>query len=174
MVLQLQEKTVELRRIAIYDNLTKLFSRGHILELLEHHISVSKRYGNNLAVLMLDIDFFKKINDTFGHQTGDEVLARVAGVLNGQIRETDLAGRYGGEEFLIILTNQDIRGAETTAERLRKNIEELQWEKEGLHVTISGGIGILSEDMDSSKKIIAEADSNLYRSKETGRNRITG
>jgi diguanylate cyclase (GGDEF)-like protein len=119
---------------------------------------------------MLDIDYFKKINDKYGHVFGDEVLIKISSVIEETVRKVDIAGRYGGEEFLIVIPGTDSGGAYKTAERIRESIEKIKWDKDGPKVTISGGVCEFKDE--DSEKLIAKADKLLYRAKESGRNRI--
>jgi two-component system, cell cycle response regulator len=164
----------ELERLANYDSLTRLYNRRAIMNLLGERIKYALRYKQPLSMLMLDIDHFKRVNDTYGHIEGDVVLEKVAEILRSQIRETDAAGRYGGEEFMVILSNADSSTAVIVAERIRKSIEsEIIDNIKGvsLQVTVSGGIAsyIPEEDITS---IIKRTDDSLYRAKSNGRNRI--
>ncbi len=165
-----------LREVSIRDSLTNLFNRGHILERLEEHITISRRSGQDICVAVLDLDHFKGINDTYGHQAGDRVLVSFARILEEDIREYDLVGRYGGEEFIVLLpatTLEQARGImERTLEKVRGR--EIIHEKNRLTVTFSGGVASLLEDNDSetADRLIASADRRLYQAKEEGRNRI--
>jgi diguanylate cyclase (GGDEF)-like protein len=137
--------------------------------MLEAEIKRSKRYNNVLSVLMLDIDYFKKVNDQYGHQTGDDVLVIVSEIIQGNIRETDIAGRYGGEEFLIIFPHTNFEEAFNTAKRINKALKEHEF-KEGFKLTISGG---LSEwQGENAAQLIHKADKLLYKAKNGGRDRI--
>jgi len=120
-------------------------------------------------VLLLDIDHFKKINDTYGHQQGDLVLAQVAATLNRSVREIDIVGRYGGEEFLIIFPNTNVKEAHNAAERIRKEVEKMVF-PEGIAVTISGGVAECQAE--NVLELVEKADKQLYRAKNAGRNKI--
>ena len=119
---------------------------------------------------MFDLDHFKGINDEFGHQVGDDVLAKVSLILKEMLRENDMIGRYGGEEFLIVLPNTDAESAYAVAERIRKNIMHYIRINDELAVTISGGVGALVDE--DAPQLIRKADQLLYRAKRFGRNRI--
>lgn len=119
---------------------------------------------------MFDIDFFKCINDTYGHQTGDVVLAEVASALKSAVRETDFLGRYGGEEFLVVLPETELEIALNIGERIRKNIEALSFSEKDLRVTISGGLKEFKQG--DASDLIKEADELLYMAKRKGRNRV--
>jgi len=166
---RLREANQILREQAIRDSLTGLYNHKRSLELLEDEIKRSMRYSNSLSVLMLDIDYFKKVNDQYGHQTGDDVLVTVSGIIQNTIRETDIAGRYGGEEFLVIFPHTNSEAALNTAKRINKTVKEHEF-KEGFRLTISGG---LSEwHGESASQLIQKADKLLYEAKNGGRDRI--
>jgi diguanylate cyclase (GGDEF)-like protein len=118
---------------------------------------------------MLDIDHFKKVNDTYGHQAGDKILVKVCKITKFNLREVDILGRYGGEEFMVILPNNNIHNGYLVAERIRKSIEKQNHIKD-LKVTISGGIVELKEE--NGKELVEKADNLLYKAKRNGRNRI--
>ena len=121
---------------------------------------------------MMDIDFFKKVNDNHGHAFGDHVLIKISSIIEDTIRKTDMVGRYGGEEFLVIYTNTDSENALKTTERIRESVEKQKWDKPKLKVTISGGASQV-KDEDASEMII-KVDDLLYKAKENGRNRVEG
>jgi len=173
--MKLQELTLQLKAASDRDGLTKLFNRRFIEETLDKEFSRARRYGNTLSVIMTDIDFFKKVNDNHGHLAGDEVLRVVANRLKGCLRDCDLLGRYGGEEFMIVLPETDSAGAHILAERLRKAIEAepVPVKEQALPVTISLGISEIRPDCKNYEQLIGEADQCLYQSKEAGRNRTT-
>ena len=129
-----------------------------------------------ISVLMLDIDFFKKFNDTYGHACGDFVLQKVSRSIFDSIRGQDLAGRYGGEEFVVMLYNTDAEAAMMVAERIRKNIaeQELVYENNKMSLTISIGVSVFDvENPITAKELVEMADRALYQSKANGRNRVT-
>ena len=162
----------ELRRLSTTDGLTGLFNRRHLDATLDTEYNRAQRTGTPLAVLMFDIDHFKKFNDTHGHDQGDRVLQSVAKNFHDALRKYDLACRYGGEEFVGILPNTALDGAFCVAERLRAEIEAS--EVDGLKVTISVGVAAFPEiPFSSPEALIEAADAALYRSKEGGRNRST-
>jgi diguanylate cyclase (GGDEF)-like protein len=173
---QLQKTTEKLREMSNRDGLTGLFNRRYIEETLSTEYDRARRYGNNkLSVILIDIDFFKKVNDSYGHLAGDEVLRVVSQRLNDALRGTDLLGRYGGEEFMVVLPETDIKGAIILAERLRLAIETkpITAEGEALSIAISLGVTELHEKTSSYEQLIAEADAGLYQSKDDGRNCVT-
>ncbi len=152
------------------DSLTGFFNHNSIIEKLDSEIKRASRYKSHLSIIMFDIDFFKRINDTYGHQVGDKVLVIVSSTLKSMIRETDFPGRYGGEEFLIVLPETDLETALVIGERIRNTIGTLSFDEKGLTVTISGG---LKEFIDGDAiELIKNADSLLYLAKKKGRNRI--
>jgi len=151
--------------LALYDQLTKLPNRRFMEARLEESVTTAERYGRPLSVAMIDIDFFKKYNDTMGHAAGDRILANVAALIRKEIREADFAARYGGEEFLVILTETERCGACVGVERIRKTIEQ----KAG--VTISVGVTSYRPGL-SLAQLINEADDALYQAKANGRNRV--
>jgi diguanylate cyclase (GGDEF)-like protein len=165
----LKIKNEQLRELAITDSMTGLYNHRYIVDSLSERITEAKRYKQSLSVAMLDIDYFKKVNDNYGHFFGDFVLVRISTIIEESIRKTDIAGRYGGEEYLIIFTNTDKKSALNTLERIRKSIEKEKWDKKDLVITISGGLSEL-KDEDYSKLII-KTDNLLYKAKKNGRNR---
>lgn len=156
-------KTLEL---SLRDPLTGLANRRLMDIMLDNSIGIAKRYGTPLSVLIADIDFFKQYNDTYGHSAGDELLARLAGILRNNMREIDLAVRYGGEEFLILLPETGCDKATEIAERVRKTIQS------EAGVTISFGVTCY-RPTENRDDMIARADEALYKSKQEGRNRVT-
>ena len=157
-----------LQELAIKDGLTNLYNHKHVHEILDANIKLSKRYSRSLSLIMLDIDNFKRVNDTYGHQFGDEVLAQVAKTIKSTVRESDVVGRYGGEEFIIVLPETDANEALVLAERIRKEIESFKY-KDNISITVSGGISKLKEN---AEQLIYDADKLLYKAKHTGKNRI--
>jgi diguanylate cyclase (GGDEF)-like protein len=164
----------ELHKLSITDGLTGLLNRKHILELLDREISRSRRYGHPVSVLMLDIDHFKNVNDTYGHQTGDAVMRRLADCLCETVRENDLVGRYGGEEFLILLPDSNARNSAQTAQRIRKMVQDLEIEtsNENVSVTVSIGVSSYPQYGQDANAVICAADAALYQAKSSGRNQV--
>lgn len=176
---ELREKNILLEKLATTDALTGLFNRSHILERLKTEVQRASRYHEFVSIIMIDIDYFKKINDTFGHLTGDAVLKMVANLLKTTVRDVDIVGRYGGEEFIIICPNTDQHGSKILGDRIRQNILQHDFEipEKILKVTLS--LGICSSIPASSENIelfitrhIALADRALYQAKTSGRNRV--
>jgi diguanylate cyclase (GGDEF)-like protein len=169
------ERFAVMRVRAEYDALTGIYNRRHFEELLDDEMQRLSRHGRPLAVLMADVDHFKRVNDTWGHKTGDAVLREVAALLTDGIRGTDCCARYGGEEFVILLPYTDIEEAGSLAERIRKRTAEHVFTAEGgvpLHLTISFGVsGIDPADALSREELLSAADGALYAAKRQGRNR---
>lgn len=170
----LRTKNEELEHLAITDALTGLSNRRHLIAVLTRETLRARRHESHFAVLMLDVDQFKRYNDTFGHQAGDDVLVRVAVVLGQTVREgVDVAARYGGEEFLVLLPETRIDEAERAAERIRSFIENEFWgPDEPRQVTISIGVAAYPADGETPETLIASADAAMYRAKQRGRNRV--
>jgi diguanylate cyclase (GGDEF)-like protein len=169
MLDQLSEKSALLQQLATTDSLTGILNRRAIMDALTRESSRAGRYGLPLSVLMTDIDHFKDVNDTYGHAAGDDVLMGVARKLAATVRDSDFAGRFGGEEFLIVLPHQDAHGAVLAAERIRTGIEKTVMGAETLKVTVSIGVGTLAEG--KTEEMLARADKALYEAKRSGRNR---
>ncbi|OQY07330.1 MAG: hypothetical protein B6I28_05710 [Fusobacteriia bacterium 4572_132] len=161
---------------AITDGMTKLYLHRYFKIRLAEEVAAGERYKRELSLIMIDIDHFKKFNDTYGHQTGDKVLKNVANILKKSTRASDLVARYGGEEFVIILPETLKKGGEIVAENLRKRIEEAKIKDKDtiLKVTVSFGVSTIDYQKDMTiDDLIKEADLALYYSKENGRNRVT-
>jgi len=164
----------ELERLAAVDPLTGLWNRREVLSRLKEHIKHAGRFGEELSLLMLDIDYFKKVNDRYGHITGDDVLEKVAALMLHNIRDTDIAGRYGGDEFLIVLPRTNLPRGLSVAERLRQVIEAAEMrELQGNVFSITVSQGFCSyERGEDIFSLIARTDNALYRAKQKGRNRV--
>lgn len=156
----------ETKSSALHDPLTKLANRRFLEMQLEKFVEMAKRYGTKLSVIMLDIDHFKRYNDTHGHVEGDRMLAKIAAILLREVRSADNVFRYGGEEFLAILPETDVTMACALAERLRKAVET------EAGITISLGLAAYRITMQDKETLVGEADTALYRAKENGRNRV--
>lgn len=155
------------------DPLTGLLNRRYFNELTQKELTRSRRHGLRFAVLMLDVDHFKRINDTFGHQVGDLAIKAVAEVCNKALRPHDILARYGGEEFILTLPHTDEEGARVVAERIRQAVEqvELAAETGPVRFTVSVGVSIYKKDL-PLERIVGRADEALYRAKQAGRNRV--
>ena len=163
-----------LERLAITDSLTGVYNRRHFFTIIENEILRAVRYKRPLSIIMIDIDHFKEVNDRFGHLVGDQVLAKIAGRVRGALRINDIMGRYGGEEFAILLPETCGEDSELVAERLRESVAErpFQTDQGKLPITISLGVTCLGEDRDISvERLLDEADKALYQAKNAGRNR---
>ncbi len=177
-ILQLQEQLItareQLRVQATYDSLTGLFNRMAILQTLEREVSRSNREKKPLAVIMADLDHFKEINDTYGHQAGDEVLQETARRMLGSLRAYDCVGRYGGEEFLVVAPGSDVNGATELAERLRSSISAKPVMIAGapIAITLSLGMAISKPNLNEFDQLLRLADEALYQAKRAGRNRV--
>ncbi len=172
----LVEKNHELHELSITDGLTGLFNRKHLMDLFDMEMARTRRYRIPFSVMIADIDHFKKINDTYGHLAGDSVLRRIADTLSQMVRECDHVGRYGGEEFLIILPNSDAAGAMKTAQRIRHGVHQVRFYNDGNEIvlTVSVGVAQCNDGEDSVEAILSRADAALYQAKETGRNQVIG
>jgi diguanylate cyclase (GGDEF)-like protein len=170
MVESLRKHHDDLERLSTTDTLTGLSNRRHLMNFLAQEIERAKRADRPFSILMLDVDHFKKYNDTHGHQAGDEVLARIGTVLRNSIRPYDCAARYGGEEFLVMLSGTSLEPARESAERIRKQVQAEKFEAES--VTISIGVAEYPSHGDAAKSVIGQADAALYEAKRAGRDRV--
>ncbi len=172
--LALEQANKQLSRLSRTDRLTGLLNRGSWESLLNTEFARYRRYRQPCSLVMLDIDHFKRINDSHGHPAGDEVIRHTAGVIRDCLRDADLAGRYGGEEFGLILPQTDARGAEVISERLRQAIANATVHTHGLSLgyTISLGVASLTPEINSPQDWLQRADQALYRAKREGRNRV--
>ncbi|MCX7308380.1 MAG: diguanylate cyclase [Afipia sp.] len=170
---QLKEAYKRIEELAELDELTGSFNRRSIMRMLDDEISRALRSKQPCSVALIDLDWFKRINDRFGHPTGDEVLRTFAITVFANIRSIDRFGRYGGEEFLLILPETEEGAAERTLNRLRTIVADLDWSaiSSGMSVTISAGVTKLLPD-DAPDTILARADGALYRAKDLGRNKV--
>lgn len=170
--IKLEEANKKLANLSKTDHLTQLNNRGAWEGYLEKEFSRSKRSKHVCSVVMFDIDHFKKVNDTYGHQAGDEVIRRTSSLLKETMRITDIAGRYGGEEFGVILVDTSAQDALVFTERLRKKIETevVEYEEFKIKYTVSLGISELTDDCDTYQSWLERSDKALYVCKESGRN----
>jgi diguanylate cyclase (GGDEF)-like protein len=172
---ELREKNATLARLSTTDPVTGLRNRRYVSEFLSVEVLRAVRYHTPLAVLLLDLDLFKRVNDTHGHRVGDAVLQVVADTLRASLRATDLAGRYGGEEFLVVLPQTDLAGGAVLAERVRVAIEETAIDvaaDTALSVTVSVGVAALEGAAQTVEQLVERADAALYAAKDAGRNRV--
>ncbi len=170
----LEDKNKELQILASTDMLTGARSRRNFFDVGAQYISIAKRENKLASFIMLDLDYFKKVNDTHGHMVGDEVLKNFANVVSKNIRESDLFGRVGGEEFAIILSNTDKTKALQVAEKIRAQVSKnnLKFQDKNIHITVSLGISILKNN-DTIDNLFEKADKALYTSKQNGRDQVT-
>ena len=163
-------KNNELLKLSRQDSMTRLYNHEYLLSTIQIEIERCKRFKHDMAVIMFDLDNFKETNDTWGHLKGDEILVKFAEIIRTSIRKTDIAGRYGGEEFLIVLPETDIKKGVLVAEKIRKKIADSFKHPK---VTVSGGVASYRYGL-SLEDLISKADKRLYVSKAGGKNRITG
>ncbi|WP_298450045.1 GGDEF domain-containing protein [uncultured Marinobacter sp.] len=171
MVVSAQRK---LQKLATVDSLTGLFNRRHGSDLAENEIARFRRVGHPVAFMLLDVDHFKLFNDRYGHETGDTILAEIGQVIPAQLRSQDIAARWGGEEFLVILPDTKIESALASADRIRVALRSHDWKQatgESIDVTVSVGVSEVCEN-DDLASAIGRADRGLYRGKAGGRNRV--
>jgi len=166
----------EIYRMTIMDGLTGAYNRRYVQEYLEREVARASRYNRALSVSMLDLDHFKNVNDTYGHLTGDFVLREVSDLARRRIRREEVFGRYGGEEFCIVLPETPSAGAITLTDHIRELVEGHRFEFDGdvIPVTISAGVASLRPGMRDWTALLDAADCNLYRAKSSGRNRVIG
>lgn len=172
---ELEESHNELKLLASQDHMTKLYNRRYFEDISVSILDLAKRNKKYFSVLMLDIDKFKNINDTYGHQIGDEVIIALANVLKSTNRKSDITCRFGGEEFLILLPETDINGAYIIGEKLRKLVEELTLKVEDQEITFTISAGVSQIDLENEndlESIIQRSDEGLYKAKESGRNMV--
>ena len=168
---ELEENNEVLYKKAITDALTGVYNREFMKEFLSKKIEEAKRYDFPLSIAMIDIDFFKKINDTYGHLTGDCILKELSNLMQENFRGSDTIIRYGGEEFLIIMPFTNLDNAYKKLEKFRKIVENYSFcGKQKLHITISVGLAELENE--NMNELIQKADENLYKAKNSGRNRV--
>lgn len=172
---ELQVRQKELQRLTRLDGLTGLYNRNTFVELTRLELARAQRQGSATSILLLDLDLFKHVNDTWGHPAGDAVLKNVSAVVNNSVRSTDLVGRLGGEEFIILLPNTPIDAARWLAEKVRASVERspTAWNNGQIHSTVSIGVAsttaVENRDFDH---LYSSADQALYSAKEKGRNRV--
>jgi len=175
---RLSEAYSTIEKMSVTDELTQIYNRRYFHNRLSNEIARAMRYGHSLSLVLLDIDHFKKVNDTYGHQAGDKILFQVATNLKTNCRKIDIVARYGGEELVIILPETDVKGAESLAEKIRESIECQEFDigdDKSINITASLGVSCLrSEEIsgpDDEALIVKWADEALYSAKKNGRNR---
>jgi diguanylate cyclase (GGDEF)-like protein len=174
-VIQTVQLHEEARRLAVTDSLTGLHNRRFFLERLEEHLQRCERYGERLALLLLDFDYLKEVNDFHGHQVGDRALCAVARLLESSLRETDEVARIGGDEFAAAILQADAELIETVHQRMRRAIDDLDFvddEGQPMQLSLSAGVAFFPEDADGPDLLLQRADEALYRAKRRGRNQI--
>ena len=171
MVARLRESRTDLERLSVTDPLTGLYNRLRMMEVLENEVRRSRRLHHQFAVVMADVDLFKKYNDEHGHPAGDHVLKRVAAIMRESSRDVDFVARYGGEEFLIMMPETELDGGTQYAERIRKKLASERLPAG--EITLSLGISAFPMHGDTADQLIAEADAALYLAKRGGGDRVT-
>lgn len=173
---KLEETKKKLKVLASIDSMTKLFNRRYFIEISKSILDIAKRNKTDTAIIMLDIDKFKKINDTYGHKVGDNVIIALASILREQSRKSDIISRWGGEEFVMLLSNTNTDGALVISEKIRKAIEDLRInvkDAQELKFTVSIGISkVAYENNIDIEDSINQADEALYEAKKSGRNKV--
>lgn len=164
----------KLRAVSIRDDLTTAYNRSYLIDLAEAELARSKRYGHGFSVIILDIDNFKKINDSYGHLAGDRVLIALASTCQRLIREVDTFARFGGEEFIFLIPNTSTEGAWVLAERVRKELNTLRvpFDEEMLTITVSLGVRSYFPGCPNLDTILRDADRALYAAKARGKDRV--
>ena len=175
--LKIRDANVQLEQLARTDPLTGLSNRRHFMEQFQFEIARGSRTPHNFTLILLDVDCFKHYNDTHGHPAGDALLVRLGKVFQGCFRNTDVIGRYGGEEFGVMLLDTPPKDGSLLAEQLRKTVEEVQFDNEDSQpngkLTISAGVAFYPSDGSEVRDLLARADQALYASKNSGRNLVT-
>ncbi len=174
---QLEEITKleqQVREQAIRDALTGLYNRHHLLNVMETEFSRAERKGHSIAFMLIDLDHFKKVNDSYGHQAGDTTLQAATQIIGKSIRRSDIAFRYGGEEFLVILPEITLNNARQRAEQLRQAIDELEilFKGETIHISASIGMAIYPQHGSTGDEMLSRVDHALYQAKKAGRNKV--
>lgn len=174
-VKKIEQLRMELQEQAIHDPLTGLYNRRYLAEYLAHELKRAERENIPISLLLMDVDHFKSINDSYGHKTGDKFLIAIAEVLQNNSRGSDIACRYGGEEFILVLPGTDIQIAYDRAEQFRLQCAQIkiQYEKVEISITVSAGIATYPDHAEMAEDLILKADKALYHSKQHGRNRVT-
>ncbi len=171
MLAHIKVLSEKLSTIAYTDSLTKIYNRLHFTHFLDAEIDKVKRYGGTFSIIFFDLDYFKEVNDNYGHLAGDEVLEKVTEIVAKANRSADIFARYGGEEFIILTPETNLSGALIHAERLRNDIEQYEFENIG-HISSSFGVAEFNPEKDDVDSLLERADKALYMAKEYGRNRV--
>jgi diguanylate cyclase (GGDEF)-like protein len=176
-ITQQKEMIKQLDNLASYDSLTQIYNRRRFMEEAKNEFERNRRYNGGFSILMIDIDYFKEINDVYGHTVGDEIIRMVAQGCKDRIRMTDIIGRYGGDEFCILLSHADKENAMKIAEQIRDHIEDMKFEylNQSIKVTVSIGITTVVNANNEEFNInflLSQADQALYRAKQSGRNLV--
>ena len=173
----LRKSEESFRQLAITDSLTGIYNRRHFFQMADHEIKRASRNGSSLAVIMFDIDFFKRVNDEYGHASGDLVLQKVVSMAREEFRSNDILARYGGEEFVVLLPDSDLEDARMPAERLREKIEKTPIAGGKGSILVSTSFGVSACKPESGEihilgSLVRDADQALYEAKRSGRNRV--
>ena len=170
----LEEINKNLNEIATIDFLTNIPNRRYFFDISEKEFHLAKRYNNNYSLLVIDIDYFKMVNDSFGHDVGDEILKLISSTITKSLRKSDIHARIGGEEFAILLLNTDIDGAKLFSDKLKDTVEATIYKNNDveINVTISVGVTVSKQEDKNIQEIFKRADQALYLAKESGRNRV--
>lgn len=166
------QQNLDLSRLSVTDALTGAINRLGLTGRMQEQLSISQRFGQPLSVMMLDLDHFKRINDQYGHPAGDAVLKHFVEVVRQRIRASDILGRWGGEEFLLLSPHLDLNSAKVLAEKVRDAVDEAHFEKD-IHLTVSIGVAELAPGQ-TLEALIEQVDQALYMAKKDGRNRVVG
>ncbi len=171
--MKMYEKSSHFEDVAIHDSLTGLFNRNVVIPAIKDQIALSQRGNNTSSLAMLDIDDFKSINDQYGHTTGDDVLTTLAQHFSSQVREADMVGRFGGEEFIFLMPMTNVAGAMEIMERIMQGMLDVNWKglEEGHRITFSCGVTEIKDD-DTIDAVLKRADEALYAAKKDGKNRV--
>jgi len=168
---ELQRANKQLKEIAHTDTLTRIWNRYRMELAIDAELAAAERYGHPCSVLLFDVDRFKSVNDTYGHDMGDQVLTRLAEEVQSKLRVSDHLGRWGGEEFIVLASHNALDEAMALAERLRQHIEMVEFETVG-KITVSIGVAQAITGDESRRRLLERADQAMYRAKQSGRNRV--
>lgn len=174
-IIEINDINKTLEHMTNHDPLTAIYNRDYVDKQIEYEFEKAKRYGTLFSLILFDIDIFKKVNDTFGHLAGDEVLKNTAITIKSQLRSSDIFGRYGGEEFLLMLPETNLENTAFLSQRIRQSIQRMVTVYKGneIRITISLGVVQFRPDIKNYLQMLHEADVALYHSKESGRNAVT-